>query len=74
MIDEKRRRIEVLTAQCKGHQLRREKRAEAAKQAEIGALLLTIDGDERERFEAAAVALARAKRLCRDVLREKVAT
>jgi hypothetical protein len=65
-------RAELLLRQCKGHQLRREKHEEAAKQAEAGAILVrlaAVTEDSRDHLEAAAVALARAKRLCRDVLR-----
>lgn len=76
-VEEKMKRVAVLRMQCKRHQLFREKREEAAKAAEAGRLCIEL-GDsfaeiDTERHESyyteAARFLARAKRLCRDVLR-----
>lgn len=72
------RRIAALKAQCKKHQLFREKPAEVAKMSEAGSLHAQIalhvgdDPDERQRnYEEAAVCFSRAKRLCRDILRAR---
>ena len=76
-VEEKMKRVSVLHLQCKRHQIFREKREEAAKAAEAGRLCIEIgdsfaetDADAHEmHYMAAATFLARAKRLCRDVLR-----
>jgi len=57
--------IDRLRQRIKGMQLRRDKVAEAKAQAELGLMCLAED------IDAAAVAFARAKRLCRDIQRGK---
>ncbi len=58
----------------KGMQLRRDKAEEAKAQADLGLMHLEAircGGDRAENLEAAGVAFARAKRLCRDLQRQK---
>lgn len=70
---------ERLLRQCKKHQIFHEKREEAVKQGQAGALYLRLasllpkDADEERdaNLEAAARCFSRAKRLCRDLLRGK---
>lgn len=62
--EEKQDRIDLLLAQCRKHQVFREKKEEAMKQAEAGRLLLELDDTEQ-----AGTCLNRAKRLCRDITR-----
>lgn len=70
---------ERLLRQCKKHQIFREKREEAVKQGEAGALYLRLanmtpktDEDVRDaHLESASQCFSRAKRLCRDMLRGK---
>ena len=70
---------ERLLRQCKKHQIFKEKREEAVKQGEAGALYLRLanmapkeDDDAREaHLAAASQCFSRAKRLCRDMLRGK---
>ena len=72
-------KAERLLRQCKKHQIFHEKREEAVKQGEAGALYLRLanslpkdDEDERvAHMETAAQCFSRAKRLCRDILRGK---
>lgn len=71
------RRIHVLKMQVKKHQIFREKKLEAEKQAECGMLHLRLSSavepsEQKEHMEGAAECFSRAKRLCRDVLRNKV--
>jgi len=77
----------VLLMQSKKHQIFREKKQEAAKQAEAGAAFLKmaalveqhkslVEADVRDAtlvmyYKAAATSLSRAKRLCRDLIRGK---
>lgn len=77
-VEEKMKRASALQMQCKRHQVFAEKREEAAKMAEAGHLHIEIadalvaDDDAHEfHYTAAATCLARAKRLCRDILRGK---
>lgn len=85
-IDQLSKRADVLLMQSKKHQIFKEKKEEAAKQAEAASIYLklaslyekenTFDEQERETsiaesYEAAATCLSRAKRLCRDVIRGK---
>lgn len=70
---------ERLLRQCKKHQIFKEKREEAVKQGEAGALYLRLANmadkdavDAREaHLESASQCFSRAKRLCRDMLRGK---
>lgn len=72
----KMKRASDLKMQCKKHQVFHEKALEAEKMAEAGhlhtqiALALTEDAEGRTfHYEEAAVCLARAKRLCTDLVR-----
>lgn len=70
-------RAQILLRQAKKDQVFRHKQAEAKKQAEAGRLFIEVAERvrsveaRREHVASAAVCFARAKRLCRDVLREK---
>lgn len=71
------KRITLLKGQVKKHQIFREKSPEAEKQAECGMLYLRLSAEapadeKKEHMENAAECFSRAKRLCRDVLRNKV--
>lgn len=68
----------ALKKQCKKHQIFGEKAQEAEKMAEAGFLhaqighaLKDVTGEHVFHYQEAATCLARAKRLCRDILREK---
>ena len=80
-IAEKMKRASLLKMQSKRHQLFREKNLEAAKMAEAGRLHAEIADALRDSPDAcrahytdAAMCLARAKRLCRDILRQRART
>lgn len=72
------KRASVLMMQCKRHQIFGEKAQEVEKMAEAGLLHAQIahalehyPEEQVIHYEAAATCLARAKRLCRDILRGK---
>lgn len=75
-IESKMKRASDLKMQCKKHQIFHEKALEAEKMSEAGhlhtqiGLALTDDAEGRTfHYEEAAVCLARAKRLCTDLVR-----
>ena len=76
-LEDLRRRAELLLKQSKKDQLFRHKQAEAKKQAAAGSLFIELaeavsdPEDQRDHLTTAAACFARAKRLCRDVIRQK---
>lgn len=75
----KMKRASALLMHCKRHQVFREKPEEAIKMAEAGKLYAEIALELRNEnptasslnYETAQVCLARAKRLCRDLVRDQ---
>ena len=76
-LEELHGRAKLLLKQSKKDQLFRLKQAEAKKQAEAGSLFIELaeavsdPEDQKDHLTTAATCFARAKRLCRDVIRQK---